>query len=196
MFLLDGVRLTGVEFSTMSGSKDKLLNTCAEVTYVFNWLPDCVSPPVCSLSPQVCLGFFFSPLFFNVFLFFPSVWVSTMNFCTQRTVTWHRAIELASVKRTKLHSHGETDLILADSPGAYTLNRARDYFNLACLLCVRDNDPLVIFWDNICRKELQFCSVLLQKSWGFKTILMLIPHYHTEHAQQWALCDLTAGIVL
>lgn len=65
-----------------------------------------------------------------------------MNFCTQRTVTWHCAIELASVKCTKLHSGSETDPILAGSPGAYTLNRAIDCFNPACLLCVRDNNLL------------------------------------------------------
>lgn len=58
------------------------------------------------------------------------------------TVTWHRAIELVSVKCTKLHSSSETDPILTGPPGAYTLNRTIDYFNPACLLCVRDNNLL------------------------------------------------------
>lgn len=124
----------------MSGSKDKLLNTHAEVTYVFARLPDSFSSPACSISPSRSL--FLVSLVFTPLLFSPSVLVSTMNFCTQRTVTWHCAIELASVKCTKLHSSSETDPILTGSPGAYTLNRAIDYFNPACLLCIKDNNLL------------------------------------------------------
>lgn len=50
--LLDGVELTGAESFTMSGSKDKLLNKHAEVTYVFTPLPDLFSSPACSISPS------------------------------------------------------------------------------------------------------------------------------------------------
>lgn len=138
--LLDGVELTGAESFTMSGSKDKLQNTHTEVTYVFVRLPDSFSSPTCSISPSLSL--FLLSLVFTPLLFSPSVLVSTMNFCAERTVSWHCAIELASVKCTKLHSSSETDPILAGSPGAYTLNRAIDYFNPACLLCVRDNNLL------------------------------------------------------
>lgn len=43
--LSDGVELTGAESFTVSGSKDKLLNTHAEVTYVLARLPDSFSSP-------------------------------------------------------------------------------------------------------------------------------------------------------
>lgn len=136
---LDGVELTGAESFTTSGSEDKLLNTHAEATYVFIRLPDSFSP-TCSISPSLPLCRV--PLVFTPLLFSRSVIASTMNFCTQWIVSWHRAIELASVKGTKLHSSRETHPILAGSPGAYTLNKARDYFNPACLLCVKDNNLL------------------------------------------------------
>lgn len=138
--LLDGVELTGAESFTMSGSKDKLLNTHAEVTYVFVCLSGSFSSPTSSISTSLSL--FLVSLVFTPLFFYPSVLVSTMNFCTQQTVSWHCAIELASVKCTKLHSSSETDPILAGSPGAYTLNKAIDYFNPACLFCVRDNNLL------------------------------------------------------
>lgn len=92
-------------------------------------------------SLQVCLCLSVS-LVFTPLVHSPSDLGSTMNLCTQRADTWHRAIELASVKCTKLHCASETDPILAGSPGACTLNRAIDYFNPACLLCVKDNNLL------------------------------------------------------
>lgn len=78
--LLDGVELTGAESFSTSGSKDKLLNAHAEVTYVFSCLPDSFSSPTCSISPS--LSMFLVSLVFTVLLFSPSVLVSTMNFCT------------------------------------------------------------------------------------------------------------------
>lgn len=50
--LVDGVELTGAESFTMPGSKDKLLNTRAEVTYVLVRLPDSFSSPARSISPS------------------------------------------------------------------------------------------------------------------------------------------------
>lgn len=99
------------------------------------------SPHQPAQSLQVCLCFLF-PLFSLRSYFSPSVLVSKMNFCTQRTVIWHCAIELASVKCTKLHSSNKTEPILAGLPGAYTLNRVIDCFNPACLHCVKDNKLL------------------------------------------------------
>lgn len=58
--LSDGVELTGVESFTVSGSKDKLVNTHARVTYVFACLPGSFSSlPAPSL--QVCLCVLFPP---------------------------------------------------------------------------------------------------------------------------------------
>lgn len=56
--LSDGVELTGAESFTVSGSKDKLLNTHAQVTYVFARLPDSFSSPTCSISPSLLCFFF------------------------------------------------------------------------------------------------------------------------------------------
>ena len=134
-YLLDGVELTGALSFTVSGSKDKLLNTHAEVTYVSACLPDSFSSPTCSISPSLscfpcfhpALIFSFCPREYNEFLL---------------TANRHCAIELASFKCTKLHSSSKTDLIFNGSPGAYTLNGTIDYFNPACLLCVKDNNLL------------------------------------------------------
>ena len=149
----------------MSGSKDKLQNTRAEVTYVFARLPDSFSSPTCSIPPSLSL--FHVSLVFTPLLFSPSVLASTMNFCTQWTVTWHCAIELASVKCTKLHSSSETDPILAGSPGAYTLNRAIDCFNPACLLCVKDNN--LLSYPEI-TLVLRSCSVVQLYCWTAKVL--------------------------
>lgn len=65
-----------------------------------------------------------------------------MNFRTRRTVIPRRGIELASVKRTKLHFSHETDPSFAGLPGVYTLNRVVDCFNAACLRCVKNNKLL------------------------------------------------------
>uniref|UniRef100_A0A3Q4HKY9 NPHS1 adhesion molecule, nephrin n=1 Tax=Neolamprologus brichardi TaxID=32507 RepID=A0A3Q4HKY9_NEOBR len=51
----DGVELTGAESFSTSGSKDKLLNAHAEVTYVFSCLPDSFSSPTCSISPSLSM---------------------------------------------------------------------------------------------------------------------------------------------
>lgn len=118
--LLDGVELTGAEFFSTSGSKDKLENVTYEVTYVFSCLPDSFFSPACSISPS--LSMFLVSLVSTMLLLSPSVLASTMNFCTQQTATWHCAVELASVKCTKLHSSSATDPILAGSPGAHTLS--------------------------------------------------------------------------
>lgn len=138
--LSDGVELTGAESFTVSGSKDKLLNTHAQVTYVFARLPDSFSSPTCSVSPS-CLCFLFA-LFSLCSYFSPCVFVSKMNFCTRGSVIWHCAIELASVKCTKLHSSNKTEPILASLPGAFTLNGVVDCFNPACFHCVKDNKLL------------------------------------------------------
>ncbi|KAF7665736.1 hypothetical protein LDENG_00132470 [Lucifuga dentata] len=53
----DGVELTGAESFSMSGSKDKLLNTRAEVTYVLARLPDPFSSMTCSISQSVLVVF-------------------------------------------------------------------------------------------------------------------------------------------
>lgn len=65
-----------------------------------------------------------------------------MNFRTQQTVIPRHGIELASVKRTKLHFSHETDPSVAGLPGVYTLNRVVDCFNAACLRCVKNNKLL------------------------------------------------------
>lgn len=127
----------------MSGSKDKLVNTHAQVTYVFACLPGSFSSP----SPIWSLHAFVScrpPPFtiFTSFLFSPSVFESKMNFRTRQTVIPRRGIELASVKCTKLHFSHETDPSVASLPGVYTLNRVVDCFNAACLRCVKNNKLL------------------------------------------------------
>lgn len=85
----DGVELTGVESSTVSGSKDKLVNTHAQVTYVFACLPGSFSSPACSIFPSLPLCLLPPPppthpppphLVFTPFLFSPSVLESKMNF--------------------------------------------------------------------------------------------------------------------
>uniref|UniRef100_A0A3Q2DV25 NPHS1 adhesion molecule, nephrin n=1 Tax=Cyprinodon variegatus TaxID=28743 RepID=A0A3Q2DV25_CYPVA len=58
----DGVDLTGATSFTTSGSKDKLLNTHAEVTYVLHRLPDSFSSTRLFNLPSACLGSLF-PLF-------------------------------------------------------------------------------------------------------------------------------------
>lgn len=68
LLLSDGVELTGAESFTVSGSKDKLLNTHAQVTYVFARLPDSFSSPTCSVSPSLPL--FLVCLVFTLLLFF------------------------------------------------------------------------------------------------------------------------------
>ena len=75
--LLDGVELTGAESFTTSGSEDKLLNTRAEVTYVFARLPDSFSSPTCSISPTLSL--FLVSLVFAPLLFPPSLSLSEYN---------------------------------------------------------------------------------------------------------------------
>lgn len=103
-------------------------------------LPACQthSPHRPAPSLQVCLCFLFA-LFSLCSYFSPSVFVSKMNFCTRGSVIWHCAIELASVKCTKLHSSNKTESILASLPGAFTLNGVVDCFNPACFHCVKDN---------------------------------------------------------
>lgn len=128
----------------MSGSEDKLVNTHAQVTYVFACLPGPFSSPACSIL-RVCLCVLPPhppPPIFTLLLFSPSVLESKMNFRTQQTVIPWRGIELASVKCTKLHFSHETDLSVVGLPGVYTLNRAVDCFNAACLRCVKNNKLL------------------------------------------------------
>lgn len=74
--LLDGVELTGAQSSSISGSKDKLVNTHAEVTYVFIHLPDSFSSPASPLQVYLCL---LCPFFSTRLLFSHSLLVSTMN---------------------------------------------------------------------------------------------------------------------
>lgn len=126
----------------MSGSKDKLVNTHARVTYVFSCLLGSFSSPARSISPSLPLCLVPPPLVFTPFSFSPSVLESKMNFRTRRTVIPRRGIELASVKRTKLHFSHETDPSFAGLPGVYTLNRVVDCFNAACLHCVKNNKLL------------------------------------------------------
>lgn len=127
----------------MSGSKDKLVNTHAQVTYVFDCLPGSFSSPARSIPPSLPLCLVPPPIpIFTPLLFSPSVLESKMNFRTQQTVIPRRGIELASVKRTKLHFSYETDPSFAGLPGVYTLNRVVDCFNAACLRCVKNNKLL------------------------------------------------------
>lgn len=145
--LSDGVELTGAESFTMSGSKDKLLNTHAQVTYVFARLPHSFSSPTCAISPRAPLVFlfFFPPPSFPpssaLRSYFPSFRPSEQNefLLTAKLLFGSAAIELASVKCTKLHSGKQGRAAL---PGAYTLNGVVDCFNPACLHCVKDNKPL------------------------------------------------------
>lgn len=116
----------------MSGSKDKLVNTHAQVTYVFACLPGPLSLLLCLAPPPP----------FTQLLFSPSVLESKTNFRTQQTVIPRRGIELASVKRTKLHFSHETDPSDAGLPGVYTLNGVVDCFNAGCLRCVKNNKLL------------------------------------------------------
>lgn len=140
---LDGVDLTGATSFTTSGSKDKLLNTHAEVTYVFHRLPDSLSS-TSPLNPPP------QPAWASCFPCFQSVLIFSICLCEynesqlvhKSTVTCHRLIELAPVKCTKLHCSSETEPNLAGSPGAYTLNRGIDCFNPVRLLGVRDNNLL------------------------------------------------------
>lgn len=105
-----------------------------------------------------------------------------MNFRTQRTVIPRRGIELASVKRTKLHFSHETDPSIASLPGVYTLNRVVDCFNAACLHCVKNNKLL-----SYSAITPVLCSAAERA--GPQAILMLLPLIPTERAQQWAMCD-------
>lgn len=98
--LLDGVELTGAESFTVSGSKDKLQNTHAEVTYVFVRLPDSFSSPARSLSPSLSLflasssssssWFFFSSCFLNPALIFSFCLSEHNEFL--RTANWFLAL--------------------------------------------------------------------------------------------------------
>lgn len=99
-------------------------------------------PPAQSL--QVCLCLLPPPPthVFTPLLFSPSVLKSKMNFCTQKTVILRHEIELASVKRAKLHFSHKTDPSVAGLPGVYTLTRVVDCFNAACLCCVKNNKLL------------------------------------------------------
>lgn len=137
--------MTGVKSFNTSGSKDKLVNTHAQVTYVFACLPGSFCSPARSIPPSLplCLSVLFPhPPVFTPLLFSPSVLESKMNFRTRQTVIPRRGIELASVKRTKLHFSHETDPSVAGLPGVYTLNRVVDCFNAACLRCVKNNKLL------------------------------------------------------
>lgn len=86
--LSDGVELTGAESFTMSGSKDKLFNTHAQVTYVFALLPHSFSSPTCSISPPAPLFLPSLPACFprlhSALISPPSDLVSKMNSYSQR----------------------------------------------------------------------------------------------------------------
>lgn len=69
--LSDGVELTGVESFTVSGSKDKLVNTHARVTYVFSCLLGSFSSPARSISPSLPLCLVPPPPCFHSVLILP-----------------------------------------------------------------------------------------------------------------------------
>lgn len=100
--------------------------------------------PAPSLHQRLCFFPSFPPCLppsSTLHSYFPSFRPSEQNefLLTAKLLFGTGAIELASVKCTKLHSGKRGRAAL---PGAYTLNGVVDCFNPACLHCVKDNKPL------------------------------------------------------